>query len=102
MPAYAVVLLLLAVGSIYFLLPEKERVVLQTVEVAGEPVIDTVFVEQPADTVFVELERRVPVYITKYVEPKPVEVETVELSPNAKSLAEQKELRSLLSEVGAD
>ena len=102
-PGYVAVILLLLIGSLYFVIPPKERVLVERMEIPAQPVIDTVFMTSEPDTVFIETEKEVPVYITKYVEQvtDPDEAQDNQ-QVREKSLADQVELRSLLDEIGAD
>ena len=100
MPSYASVLLVLIVFvATYYLRPVKEVPVEKIVNVPSVPVVDTLVIELPPDTVFIEKIIRTPIYLTKQEEK---EEEKPTPQPNVtvkgKSLADQGELRSLLIE----
>ncbi len=98
-PAYAAVpaMILLMLFAYWIKQPETQIIEKQQI-VQADPIIDTVFVETEADTVFIENIRRVevPVYITlneEKVKPKKEEDEVFEGS----NLTQQSDLMDLLT-----
>ncbi len=94
-PAYAVMILLMAVtGSLISFMPEKERVVEKYVR--QDPVIDTVYVASQPDTVFIERTVERPVYVKVYETTEETPVVAVERKSKGKSLADQSEIKDIL------
>jgi len=96
MPAYANVLLIaIAVLAVWYLKPAEQVVVdrLVTIQIPGK--IDTLMIQLPADTVFIEKRIRVevPVYVTKIEVPEPAQLHA---SIKGNSLSNQQGLRDLL------
>lgn len=102
-PAYmAVLLLFLFTMAVYTFAPTKEVFVEKIVTIPSVPVVDTVLVESQPDTVFVEkiVRVKVPIYLVAEKEKPEVKPRTKETNLSGKSLADQKELRSLLGQSG--
>ena len=101
-PAY-VGALILFISIVFVILAEPQtQVVEKIVEVPSDPVIDTVFVQTKADTVFIDRIKEVPVYLT--VEETPEQVTPEEPIPplTSKSLADQEEIRKLIVRMDDD
>lgn len=80
--------------------PEKVRMVETQVEIPGKTIVDTVYLKQEPDTVFVERTVRIPVYITQNIEEENESVDEKKAEqPIKKSLADQEDLRKLLSQT---
>ncbi|TRX59028.1 hypothetical protein FNH22_10890 [Fulvivirga sp. M361] len=95
MPAYiGVLLLIMGIFVVFFAVPERQVIVQKTVTIAAEPVVDTVFIVQRADTVFLERIVEVPVYLSVHQENKKPQEKPVELS--GQSLADHEEWTDLL------
>ncbi len=93
-PAYVNMMLVVAVGLVvWFFAPPKE-VIIERQELVEVPIVETITIELPGDTVFIERPVRVevPVYITQEI---PEEI-VVQPSSKAKSLRESKALSELL------
>ena len=97
-PAYAGFLALLLIMTLYAItLPPEEVIVEKTVEVPSEPVVDTVYIQSKPDTIFIEKIIEKPIYLTREVEKTEPGKSPATLS--GKSLADQEDIRSLLSRL---
>ena len=95
LPVYVqFICLIFLVPLIWILIPEKEIVIENKVTVTV-PVHDTITIQLPADTVFIQKEIRVPVFQTKIVEVSP-ERKSNDTQVKAKNFAEEKTLNELL------
>ena len=92
----AVCLLFIMAISVYFFQPVQTVEVQKIVTIPAAPKINTVVVNQ-IDTIYIEKQVEVPVYITKYIPTNPKQKESPENLSN-KSLADQADIRSLLVE----
>ena len=99
-PAYVsflIALLFLVVAV--FSIPRREVIMEKPVLVKTDPIIDTVFVKTPADTVFIEKLVSVPVYVAQEATDVQSETTVDTTALQAKSLAEQEDFRTLLVQL---
>lgn len=94
-PAYAVMLILMAVSSaLIAFMPEKERLVEKYV--LQDPIVDTIWVASQPDTAFIERTIERPVYVQVYEGVKEEPVLVAERISKGKSLADQSEIKDIL------
>lgn len=103
-PAYlAIMAFLLFSMAIYMYSPEQQIYIERVVKIPSPTVIDTVLIMSQPDTVFIEkiVKVNVPVYLTSEKKEPVIQTENSpikQVNLRGKSLADQKELRSLLGQ----
>ena len=94
-PAYLTLIVVLFSLAFVLLAEPETKVVEKIVEIPSQPVIDTLYIETRADTVYIERTKEVPVYLTLETE-KEQNIENPIPPLAGKSLADQEEIRKLL------